>query len=362
MRLVPILSALFAGAVIYGFVLERETLRALAGGEAPAAAPAAAAAGTANEPVPVVVMRFEAQPAETAIVLRGRTEAARTVSVRAETTGLVISEPLRAGASVRAGDLLCRIDPGIRPALLAEAEARLLEAEANDRASATLAERGFGAETAAIANRAALQAAQALVDQARRELERLDIHAPFDGVLETDAAELGSLLQPGSDCATVLALDPIKLVGYVSETAVGELVVGAPIGARLMTGEMLAGRISFVARAADDETRTFRIEAEAPNPDGSIRAGTTAEILAAVAGDLGHLLPQSALTLDDTGRLGVRAAEDGVARFLPVTLLRDTPEGIWVAGLPESLDVIVVGQEFVSDGRPVAVTRREAQP
>jgi multidrug efflux system membrane fusion protein len=263
---------------------------------------------------------------------------------------------------VTAGDLLCRIDPGGRPALLAEAEARLLEAEANERASAALSERGFTAETAAIANRAALQAAQALVEQARLEIARLEIHAPFDGVLETDTAELGTLLQPGSECATVLALDPIKLTGYVSETNVGALVVGAPVGARLLTGEMLSGRITFVARAADEATRTFRIEAEAPNPDGSIRAGITAEILVAVAGDVGHLLPQSALTLDDDGRLGVRAAVDGMAQFMPVELLRDTPDGIWVGGLPEALDVIVVGQDFVTDGQPIDATFREAQP
>jgi multidrug efflux system membrane fusion protein len=363
MRLVPILSALFAGAVIYGFVLERDTLRALAGGEtaAPEVVPAAAAADS-DAAVPVVVMRSEAQPAETGLIVRGRTEAARIVSVLAETTGLVSSQPLRAGTSVEAGDLLCSIDPGGRPALLAEAEARLLEAEANERASAALAERGFTAETAAIANRAALQAAQALVQQARLEIDRLEIHAPFDGVLETDTAELGTLLQPGSECATVLALDPIKLTGYVSETNVGALVVGAPVGARLLSGEMLAGRITFVARAADEATRTFRIEAEAPNPDGRIRAGITAEILVAVAGDLGHLLPQSALTLDDSGRLGIRAAVDGTARFMAVELLRDTSQGVWVGGLPEVVDVIVVGQDYVTDGQAVTATLREAQP
>jgi len=361
MRLVPILSALLAGAAIYGFVLERDTLRALAGGEPPAPAPTPVAAAAA-EAVPVVVMRSEAQPTETGLIVRGRTEAARLVMALAETTGRVISQPLRAGTQVSAGDLLCRIDPGSRPALLAEAEARLLEAEANERASAALAERGFTAETAAIANRAALQAAQALVQQARLEIDRLEIHAPFDGVLETDTAELGTLLLPGSECATVLALDPIKLTGYVSETNVGDLVVGAPVGARLLTGEMLAGTISFVARAADETTRTFRVEAEAPNPEGRIRAGITAEILVGVAGDLGHLVPQSALTLDDDGRLGVRTAVDGIVRFMPVKLLRDTPEGVWISGLPATVDLIVVGQDFVTDGQPVATTLREARP
>jgi membrane fusion protein, multidrug efflux system len=81
-----------------------------------------------------------------------------------------------------------------------------------------------------------------------------------------------------------------------------------------------------------------------------------------------HLVPLSALTLDDDGRLGVRAAApepDGGARvaFHPVAIVRESPQGAWVAGLPERLEIIVVGQDFVSAGQRVHVARREtAQP
>lgn len=66
-------------------------------------------------------------------------------------------------------------------------------------------------------------------------------------------------------------------------------------------------------------------------------------------------MPQSALTLDDDGRLGVRSvAADGTALFLPVTVLRDTRTGIWLGGLPRRVDIITVGQEYVTDGVPLA--------
>lgn len=369
MRLVPILSAVFAALVIYAFVMERDALRALAGAApraeaiAPEAANAEATVGDAAvTPTAVVALRSEARPIESDIVMRGRTATAREVAVRAETTGLVISEPLQAGAVVAAGDLLCRLDPGTRPAALAEAEARLLEAEANERASAALAERGFGAETTAISNRAALQSAQAMVEQARAELDRLEIRAPFDGLLDADTAERGTLLQPGSDCATVIALDPIRLTGYVPETVVGAIAVGAPVIARLQTGQTVEGVVTFVARSADEATRTFRVEARAPNPDRSIRAGITAEIRVAIDGAEGHLVPASALTLDDAGRLGLRTVVDGVARFVPVQAIRDDAAGFWVSGLPETVEIIVVGQDFVGDGAPVTVSYAEPTP
>ena len=362
MRFFPIITALVVALFLYAIVMERDTLRALAGADEPPEAVAAAGLETAPAAVAVVIRHSEADEVEGGVVLRGRTEAARRVVVRSETTGLVISEPLRRGAMVSRGDVLCEIDPGPRPARLAEAVAQRLAAEANQQASERLAERGYTAETTAISNRAALQGAEAVVDQAQREIERLRVLAPFDGLLETDTAEFGSLLQPGGECATIIDLDPIKLTGFVTERAVGQIEVGATVAARLLSSGELIGQVTFVSRSADPDTRTFRVEAEAPNPDFAIRDGITAEILVALEGSRAHLIPQSALTLNDSGQLGVRIAVDGRAKFLPVQFIRDTAKGVWVSGLPESIDLIVVGQDFVTDGHPITISTRSDQP
>ncbi|MGF1659344.1 MAG: efflux RND transporter periplasmic adaptor subunit [Rubrimonas sp.] len=302
----------------------------------------------------VVALRSAAQPYAEVVAIRGRTEADRRVELRAELSGLVISTPIRKGAQVKAGDVLCRLDPGERPAALAEAEAELRQAEAEVAASRRLSERGFTAETEALTREAQLEAARARLLRARIDLDRLAIVAPFDGVLETDTAETGGLLQPGSLCATLLALDPIAVVGYAAERDVDRLTVGAPAQARLVTGRRIEGDIRFVARSADEQTRTFRVEIAAPNPDLAIRDGMTAEITVALPPRAAHFAPQSALTLDDAGRLGVRLAVEDRARFAPVEILADVPDGVWLAGLPRDAAIIVVGQEFVDDGAPVA--------
>ncbi|MEM9779180.1 MAG: efflux RND transporter periplasmic adaptor subunit, partial [Pseudomonadota bacterium] len=171
---------------------------------------------------------------------------------------------------------------------------------------------------------------------------------------------LGSLLQPGGACATLISLNPIKLVGFVPEQDVERLDFGAPAGARLITGQVLSGQVSFLSRSADEVTRTFRVEIQVPNEDQSIRDGVTAEIMIGLDGATGHLVPQSALTLNDTGELGIRANEDGIARFMPVTPIRDDAEGVWISGLPDSVEIIVVGQDFVRDGRKIDVTYKES--
>lgn len=444
MKITPILMAILVSAALYLFVFEREALIAFAQGSAPETeAEASVQEESGAQAVRVVAMTSLAETVDSAVVLRGRTEATRSVEVRSETSGLVVSEPIRRGSLVEAGDLLCELDPGTRQTALDEAKARLTEAfarlpeaqsrvpaaeaalleararvsegesrlleararlreaEINRNAARSLSEGGFasdsrvanaeaayesaragvtsaqaslqgiesqiisaeagveGAIAAVESARAQIQSAQAAVAGAEREIDRLSIHAPFDGILESDTAELGSLLQPGGLCAEVIQLDPIKLVGFVPETQLGKIEVGARAGARLASGREVAGQVIFLSRSGDETTRTFRLEIEVANPDLSIGDGQTADIRVEVAGQLAHLLPQSALTLDNEGRLGVRTLGDGNrADFVPVTILRDTVEGVWVTGLAREADIIVVGQEYVVDGVTVAPTFR----
>ena len=362
MRIIPLLTAILVAMALYAMIMERDTLKALAGDSTETASEEVEVASvTTNEmpPVSVVAMTSVARGIESGIVLRGRTEAARNVDVRSETTGLVISEPLRKGAFVQKDQILCELDTGTRNAQLAEAKATLAEAEANNTAAASLSQKGFTSETAAIGRLAQLESAMALVEQAEKELSRLQIKAPFSGLLESDTAELGVLLQPGSACATVIALDPIKLVGFVPESGIARLTLGAAAGANLLTGEELRGFLTFLSRSADPLTRTYRVEVTVPNPELTIRDGATAEIFIAFDGESAHLLPQASLTLNDQGLLGIRAAVEDEARFYPVEIVRDTADGVLVKGLPDELDIIVVGQEYVIDGRAIAVTMQE---
>ncbi|MGR3511637.1 MAG: efflux RND transporter periplasmic adaptor subunit [Paracoccaceae bacterium] len=413
MRLLSILTALVVVVALFLLVFQRDTLMEFAGG--PAASEetpietAAAAEDDTTTPndtgeakVSVVALKSEARVVDGAVILRGRTEAIRQVDIRAETTGRVISTPLRRGEMIEEGQLMCSLDPGTRQIALddararlleaqarlpeaqsrvAEAEARLAEAEINDRAASRLSEGGFASETRVASTTAAVEAARAGVEAAKSgvtsaeagiqsatanvasaqdELDKLNMYAPFSGLLESDTAELGSLLQPGSLCGTIIQLDTIKLVGFVPEISVDRVVVGATAGARLSSGREVVGEVTFISRSADPTTRTFRVDVEIDNADLSIRDGQTAEIAIQADGETAHLLPQSALTLDNAGQLGVRLVNEGRADFAPVSVVRDTQDGIWITGLAQEADVIVVGQEFVTTGVAVEATFREA--
>lgn len=357
MRIIPIVTAVAVSATLYSFIMQRDALMALAGATPPEPEVVTEVAAPVLR---VSVARVASQDIESGVVLRGRTQAPREVEVRAETSGLVISQPRPRGSSVVAGDSMCELDPGTRRASLAEAEARLAEAEINFTAATRLTEGGFASQTRVASADAARRGALAAVEAAQAELNRLTIRAPFDGILESDTAELGSLLTPGSLCGKVTQLDPMLFVGYASEAQIDQISSGALAGARLPNGTEVLGRVGFVSRMADAATRTFRVEVTVPNTDLSLRVGQSADILIAAQSQRGALVPVSALTLDDTGRLGLRVVdENSVVGFAPVTILRDSAQGVWVQGLPDPADVIVVGQEFVTQGVTVEAVMRD---
>ena len=125
--------------------------------------------------------------------------------------------------------------------------------------------------------------------------------------------------------------------------------------ARLATGETVQGTIRYVAPVADEATRTYTVELEVDNCDGSLRAGGTAELRVPAERVLAHRISPSLLTLDDAGNIGVKIINDqGEVEFVAADVALSTNEGVWVAGLPQLATIITVGQGFVVPGTTVS--------
>lgn len=294
-----------------------------------------------------------------AVVMRGRTEAARSVVVRAETAGVVAATPAQEGAFVSRGQVLCRLAVDARQASLDQARANLKSRQLQRQASAKLAEKGYRSETQVLQDQANLDAAAAAVQQAEVALEQVNVRAPFSGVFDRREAEVGTYLAPGQACGTVIELDPLLIVGDVSETETAGIRVGQAATAQLVSGQLIGGRVSYVARDADPQTRTYRVEITAANPRAIVRSGLSAEVRLATGAGPAHLVPETALVLDAAGRQGVRhVLADGHVAFTPVTVIDEDPQGVWVSGLHGPVRLITVGQSYVSEGQKVRVAAR----
>lgn len=318
-------------------IAERNALQTKADGELPS----------------VRVKSFTAQPMPLDVTLRGTTEANATISAVAETSGVVENVAVSKGDRVETGDLLCELDRGTREAAVAQAEAAVQQAQVAFDSNQSLRQKGLAPANSGSAAEASLKAAQAALKQARAELDRTQIHAKVAGVVQEPIANLGTMLNPGGVCATIVQLDPIVFVGSIPEARIGLARTGLPVTVTTVNGAKAEGKVSFISAVADPATRTFKVEVDVPNPDHKIRDGVTAEATVNLGTMPAHLLPQSVLTLDDGGELGVRAVKDSKVVFYPVTIISDTRDGVWVSGLPAQLDVITLGQENVKAGQEV---------
>lgn len=286
--------------------------------------------------------------------LRGKTAAKRVAAVSAETSGRVVARPVERGDRVSAGDLLCQLAVDDRAANVQEAKANLRQMQIEYEGAKTLKAKGLVSESRIAQLEAQLEAASAALSRQELNLERTRITAPFSGVIENLPLNEGDLAQSGTVCASLVDLDPLLVVANVSERDISLMTAGQRVTAQTSTGEVLEGEVSFVGNQSDDATRTYPLEITVPNPDYQVRAGLTAVINVQTQTVRAHRVSPALFTLNDEGVLGLRAVdeEDRVA-FYPIEIVEDAIDGAWVTGLPEVVELITVGQEFVAAGQLV---------
>ncbi len=256
----------------------------------------------------VTVLNSNALEKAKKIKVSGTTEADKLIKIRAETSGTLVSRPVKQGQFVKKDQLICQ-----------------------------------------------------LYNAGRSSYPK--VNAPFDGYLETFSVKEGDYLNTGAVCATIIDPDPMRLIGEVSEKEINFVKVGANASAELISGRKVEGVVSFVSTSANRGTRTFRVEIDVKNSDRSIRDGVSAQI--EIAGDtiLAHKISPSILMLGEAGELGIRTVnEDDQVEFKKIEILEDSMEGIWITGLPKNTRIITIGQEYVFQGQTVNVKEISKSP
>jgi multidrug efflux system membrane fusion protein len=319
--------------------------------------------------IPTVQIRtLIAQEHPDVLELYGQTRANREVSVKAETAGAVVALGVSEGKRVARGDILCRQDVDARQAVVNQAKANLRSVESDLNAARVLADKGYQSQTRVIQFEAQLDGARATLEQAEIEADNVNIRAPFAGIWTRRDAQIGDYLSPGQSCGHLVDLSPLKLDVQLTQQQLGNIARDDAAEIILATGQTVQGKVTYVDAIADPGTRTFRTEIILPNEDGRLRAGVTGTVRLEAGRVDAHQLPSRVLTLNDEGDIGVRYVdnEDRV-RFASVRTVDETPEGIWVTGLPERVRLIVEGQDFVDIGMIVDPnegygTNLQAQP
>lgn len=311
----------------------------------------AAPAGTLPQ---VRVSEHRAREISREIRISGRTEPDRRIEVRAEAEGRVSRILAARGEVLAAGALVLELDGRDREARLAEATSLVAQRELEFSAQQNLRGRNFTTDVQIAEAQARLESAKAARKRIELEIANSRIVAPFAGVVQERAVEIGDFVRVGDSVAEFVDLDPIVVTGNVNEREIGYLEVGSSGLAVLVDGTEVEGEVRYVSRVADAATRTFQVELAIPNPGHELRAGITAQLRLRADSVRVHTISAALLSLADDGTVGVKIVDElRRVRFYPVQIVGSDQDGLHVTGLPDSIRLITVGQGFVTEGQEV---------
>ncbi len=337
-----LLVVLIVGWMGSGFVFPSEDTDAVIAREVP-------------KPVAVAIATSRAETVTQFYRAEGQALPERDTMLRAETSGDIAEVLLEKGQDVSAGDVIARFDSTKSDAEIARASAELARTLEDFEKADLLQQRGIASADRVSQTRAAYVSAKAQFTNAQEAAKGLVIAAPFSGRIETLNLDQGEYVSTGSEVGRLVDITPLSVSIQVPQQSLTRLSVGQPARVRFITGEERSGKVTFVGTSAASETRTFLAEIEVENADGAIPAGISAEVIIPTGDVTAHFLSPSIVSLNSEGALGIKTVNaDNVVEFYEIQVVKAQIDGIWVTGLPASVDIITVGQGFVNEAETVA--------
>jgi membrane fusion protein (multidrug efflux system) len=328
----------------------------------------------------VVLAPVELRDVEHHIEASGQLVAQYEAQIAAEVPGRITELLLLEGDRAEAGAVVLEIDPERRELEVEDARARLLEAEAalfDQQREARRIRELHGKQVASQARldkvetqiklaNARLAAARSHLGIAERALRDASVTAPFAGLIATRSVSVGEFVNVGQGLFELVALDPLEVEFSVAEKDSSRVALDAEIGVRVapFPEESFRAVVTLVSPTIDPRTRTLRLKAILPNPDGRLRPGLFARVDLGVDRRSGvPMIPEEAVLyrsteeivflLTNADRVERRAVETGVHLDGAVEI---------VAGLAGGERVVVRGHQDLIDGALVAARNPDGSP
>jgi membrane fusion protein (multidrug efflux system) len=308
----------------------------------------------------VAVAPVTTEPVERRIDITGTLAPWEEATVSIEVDGRLTEMLVDLGDQVKKGDVLCRIMPVEYEWKKTQAEADLLKAEADFKRVQKLHADNVVAKDQMDESNRKLDVARATADLARKKLADTVLRAPFDGAVAKRLVHPGEYIRAGAAAFYLVRLNPIKFKGDVPERYAGDVHKEDHVLAYTDAGRNISfpGTIARVGPSVASDSRSFAIEAEIDNSQGSIKPGSFARVSILTRKiDTMLTVPETAVTAF-AGTPRVFVAKDGKAAERVIETAGKIRDRVLVVkGVKEGEPVIITGVELLSAGR--AITIRE---
>lgn len=304
-------------------------------------------------------------------VITGSVQPERRADQRAEVSAVVLQVLKENGETVKRGDLLVRLDDtAIRDSMTSAEAAARSSAQAFDQAERqfqrlkTLRGSGMASmqqleDTEIRRNNAQsdLIAAKARAVQARQQLQRTEVRAPFDGVVSERKVSAGDTAQIGKELLKVIDPASMRFEGFVSADKISSVKVGQPVHFRVngYNQQTFSGTVKRVDPAANPTTRQVEVLvgfADSTQPrvsglyaEGRIEAGSSQTLM----------IPDAALVRNGDKAFAWRVKDGTLTKTSVVIGERDPRRGDFVVrrGLADGDQVVRNPLSTLRDGQKV---------
>ena len=350
---------------------------------------------TAVRPAPLVsTMVVQARDVPVTGYFVGQTEGSRSVELRAQVSGILVSRNYEEGSYVQKGTLMFEIEPDTYKAALAQAEGALAQVRARytqaqqdlNRMRPLYAQNAVsrrdldGAQAAFDAAKADLVSAQAAVDEANIKLSYAYVIAPIDGYAGQEQRSVGNLINAASPSESLLTVvnqvDPIyanfsipspklmRMRTLLAQKRLSTDNVYAKITLADGSEYPREGRVTFIDKAVSPDTSVVAARAEFPNPKLFVLPGQFVRISIYGPKLLNVILvPQKAVIQTQKGSMVVVVGKDNIAEMRPV-VLSDMLGDVFLLeeGLTSGERIVIEGANKAIPGQPVRIDEASSNP
>ena len=312
-----------------------------------------------NSAAKVKVVQSIAQERQVSITLNGYTKSSQSVEIKPETYGYVVKAMAKNGQFLKKGDPIIIVEPQNKDYAFKKAHAELEKQRLRYDAAQKIYEKELSSQGALKDALAELKSAEASFNQAKLDLDKTLINAPFNGYIDEVLVHEGDFINAlNSVVAKFSSIDPLLVVVYVPQTLIGLVKDSKKVKAISDNDKVFDGKITFVSKVANPNTRTFQVEALINNIDESLHIGESIK-LQIFFNEIKklHSIPKSALILDTDGRISVKIMDEtNQVKTIAVEIFDEDRDTFWVGGLPGEASIITLGNSYVKDGEVVEVT------
>lgn len=302
----------------------------------------------AEKVMPVVTTALQTRNFKSFIEIQGTVETKNTATATPRMAGTYTTVYVKEGQSVKAGQLLAKIDNAILIDQIAALKQQLELANTVFEKQKSLWDQKIGTEIQYLQAKNNKESLEKNLAVLNTQIDMYNVYAPINGAVEKVMAKTGEIAAPGMPLASIVNLGSLKATANVPDVYVSNIKMGDAVKVLLPDlNREINARITFISKLVNPANRTFKIEASIPT-SGDIKPNMLSVLnIADINKSNALVIPQNYIQSTESGDVVYVAETEGNKK---IAKARKVKTGVSYNGEIEIIEGLQAGDLIVTEG------------